>query len=122
MFVRMDASIDRYESPWPDLNGRNQPWIRTTHLHIRRRYVKEHKAMAPYALCLRAVVPHEHHVGKVFHVSHPYLYQDKMLTIASLAFYYRIFAIPQFRRVLWIIAAFVTCYVISVDLVCLFQW
>ncbi|KAL8904400.1 MAG: hypothetical protein Q9207_003296 [Kuettlingeria erythrocarpa] len=38
-----------------------------------------------------------------------------------LAFYYRIFAIPQFRRILWIIAAFVTCYVISVDLVCLFQ-
>ncbi|KAL8644847.1 MAG: hypothetical protein Q9210_007041 [Variospora velana] len=38
-----------------------------------------------------------------------------------LAFYYRVFAIPQFRRILYMITAFVTCYVISVDLVCLFQ-
>ncbi|KAL8928994.1 MAG: hypothetical protein Q9208_001437 [Pyrenodesmia sp. 3 TL-2023] len=38
-----------------------------------------------------------------------------------LAFYHRIFPISQFRRILWLIAAVVTCYLISVDLVCLFQ-
>ncbi|KAL8718843.1 MAG: hypothetical protein Q9225_004069 [Loekoesia sp. 1 TL-2023] len=38
-----------------------------------------------------------------------------------LAFYYRIFSILQFRRMLYINAGLVTCYVVSVDLVCLFQ-
>ncbi|KAL8994842.1 MAG: hypothetical protein Q9188_006953 [Gyalolechia gomerana] len=38
-----------------------------------------------------------------------------------LAFYYRIFAILQFRRVLYLIAAVVTCYLIPVNLLCIFQ-
>lgn len=38
-----------------------------------------------------------------------------------LAFYYRIFAIPQFRRILYVIAAVVTCYIIPVNLLCIFQ-
>ncbi|KAI4188042.1 MAG: hypothetical protein L6R41_002419 [Letrouitia leprolyta] len=38
-----------------------------------------------------------------------------------LAFYYRIFAIPQFRHVLYIITAVVTCYIIPVNLLCIFQ-
>ncbi|KAI4169093.1 MAG: hypothetical protein LQ343_005956 [Gyalolechia ehrenbergii] len=38
-----------------------------------------------------------------------------------LAFYYRIFAILQFRRVLYLIAAVVTCYIIPVNLLCIFQ-
>ncbi|KAL9047561.1 MAG: hypothetical protein Q9206_006665 [Seirophora lacunosa] len=38
-----------------------------------------------------------------------------------LLFYYRVFAIRQFKGVLYILAAFVTCYVLSVDFACLFQ-
>ncbi|KAL8828860.1 MAG: hypothetical protein Q9170_006415, partial [Blastenia crenularia] len=38
-----------------------------------------------------------------------------------LAFYHRIFSVLKFRRTLYIVAGVVTCYMISVDLVCLFQ-
>ncbi|KAL9593971.1 MAG: hypothetical protein Q9179_005614 [Wetmoreana sp. 5 TL-2023] len=38
-----------------------------------------------------------------------------------LAFYHRIFPVPHFRRILYIIAAVVTCFLVSGDLVCLFQ-
>ncbi|KAI4197347.1 MAG: hypothetical protein LQ350_005968 [Teloschistes chrysophthalmus] len=49
------------------------------------------------------------------------MYTSTVQTLGLLAFYYRILPIPQFRRILLILAGFVTCYVISVDFVCLFQ-
>ncbi|KAI4251343.1 MAG: hypothetical protein LQ352_004909 [Teloschistes flavicans] len=50
--------------------------------------------MVTYTLRLRAIVPHGYLVCQVL----------------------------NFRRILLIIAGFVTCYVIAVDFVCLFQW
>ncbi|KAI4087470.1 MAG: hypothetical protein LQ344_006759 [Seirophora lacunosa] len=56
----------------------------------------------------------------IYHTSTTFA-KYSMWVLLGLLFYYRVFAIRQFKGVLYILAAFVTCYVLSVDFACLFQ-
>ena len=105
---------------------RSQLWLWETYLDIRPCWrCREVQTMASKSLHVRSFLPYKHHLCQVFDVSFSsFSFIAFPLTNlrSRLTFYYRIFAIPQFRRLLFLVGALVTCYVVSVDLVCLFQW
>ena len=88
--------------------------------------------MAERPICLRALLSYGNRSIKVCHVRdfslslslQPTLAHeaDKEMACVRLAFYYRIFPILQFRRLLVWIGVFTLIYLLTVNLAIVFQW
>lgn len=102
----------------------------TTHLHSAGARTKANsKAMAQNPLGPGAILPHQHLACQVFHVSNltvnaaiSYRNANPVSTLTSLAFYYRIFDLRFFRRLLLWVGLLCTVYMVAIDLTIIFQW